>query len=125
MGSATLSTVLAQYYTPPTDMKTLLLLLGLLASAMAAAPRPKNEFTCDLCVDIITDIDEFLTDDKTEDQIVDFAKQLCHAIGQIIDGFEATCNFIVQSQLPAIIESLVEEQLEPHTVCTDLLKACP
>ena len=52
-------------------------------------------------MDIVTDIDEWLTSDKTEQEIVDFVKELCHALGSIIPGFEATCNFLMESQLPA------------------------
>ena len=58
-------------------------------------------------MDIVTDIDEWLTSDKTEQEIVDFVKELCHALGSIIPGFEATCNFLMESQLPGIIDGLV------------------
>ena len=60
-------------------------------------------------MDIVTDIDEWLTSDKTEQEIVDFVKELCHALGSIIPGFEATCNFLMESQLPGIIDGLVRE----------------
>jgi hypothetical protein len=36
----------------------------------------RNELTCDICVDIITDIDEWLTSDKTEQEIIDFVSQV-------------------------------------------------
>ncbi len=36
----------------------------------------RNELTCDICIDIITDIDEWLTSDKTEQEIVDFVSQV-------------------------------------------------
>merc|ERR1711915_701444 len=105
-------------------MKVLIALSCLLAVALAS-PSPKNAFTCDLCVDIITDIDEFLTSDTTEQQIVDFVKDICHALGQLIAGFEATCNFLIESQLPAIIDGLVADNLNPTQVCTDIMAACP
>ena len=38
---------------------------------------------------------------------MDFVKELCHALGQIIPGFEATCDFLIESQLPGIIDGLV------------------
>merc|ERR1711909_237768 len=88
-------------------------------------PSPKNAFTCDLCVDIITDIDEFLTSDTTEQQIVDFVKEICAALGALISGLEETCNFLVQSQLPEIIEGIVNDNLNPTQVCTDIMGACP
>merc|ERR1712058_217313 len=101
-------------------MKVLIALACLLAVA-SCLPQPKNEFTCDLC----TDIDEFLTSDTTEQQIIDFVKEICHALGQLIAGFEATCNFLIESQLPAIIDGLVEDNLNPTQVCTDVMGACP
>ena len=45
--------------------------------------------------------------ENAEQEIVDFVKELCHALGQIIPGFEATCNFLIESQLPGIIDGLV------------------
>ena len=36
----------------------------------------RNELTCEICVDIITDIDEWLTSDKTEQEIIDFISQV-------------------------------------------------
>merc|ERR1712133_71966 len=105
-------------------MKVLIALACLLAVALAS-PSPKNAFTCDLCVDIITDIDEFLTSDTTEQQIVDFVKEICAALGALISGLEETCNFLVQSQLPEIIEGIVNDNLNPTQVCTDIMGACP
>merc|ERR1711970_1438663 len=90
-----------------------------------ASPRTTNQLTCDICIDIVTDIDEWLTDDKTEQEIVDFVKELCHALDQIIPGFEATCDFLIESQLPGIIDGLVNDNLDPTTICTDTLGACP
>ena len=51
--------------------------------------------------------------------------QICSALGAIIDGFEATCNLLVTSQLPAIIEGFVNDNLNPTQVCTDIMGACP
>ena len=35
-----------------------------------------NALTCAICIDLVTDIDEFLTSDTTEDQIVQFVEQV-------------------------------------------------
>merc|ERR1712147_589759 len=67
-------------------MKMLLILACAVALALGGAPRPRNELTCQLCVDIVTDLDNWLTDDKTEQEIVDFVKQLCAALGQRQSG---------------------------------------
>merc|ERR1712168_1419470 len=103
-------------------MKVLILVACLAASAI---PQTRNQLTCDICVDIITDLDNFITSDTTEQQIIDFVKEICHALGQIISGFEATCNLLVTSQLPGIIEGIVNDNLNPTQVCTDVLGACP
>merc|ERR1712059_238289 len=100
---------------------------ALLATATAApsAPKTENELLCSICVDVITDFDNWLTEDKTEQEIVDFVKEICHTLGQLIAGFEGICNSIVESQLPTIIDGLVNDYLNPEKVCTDILPACP
>ena len=51
--------------------------------------------------------------------------QICAALGAIISGFEATCNLLVGSQLPGIIEGFVNDNLDPTQVCTEIMGACP
>ena len=38
--------------------------------------------------------------------------------------FQATCNALVESQLPAIIDGLVNDNLNPQEVCVKIA-ACP
>ena len=40
-------------------------------------PEPKD-LLCDICIDIITDLDQWLTSDTTEDQIVEWIEQVMH-----------------------------------------------
>merc|ERR1712113_520089 len=103
----------------------LLLVLACVILAVSATPQTKNELTCSICMDVMTDLDEFITSDTTEQEIVDFVKQLCHALGAIIPDFEATCNFIIESQLPAIIDAFVHDNMDPTQVCTEIFQACP
>ena len=83
----------------------------------------ENALTCAICIDLVTDIDEFLTSDTTEDQIVQFVEQvamsnhshdgshmnekktifvfqLCKALGTILPDFEVmiqhVTNFVKQ-----------------------------
>merc|ERR1719204_1776657 len=98
-------------------MKVLILLASLVLAANGLV-RPKNDLTCNICMDI-------MTSDTTEQEIVDFIKQICHSLGQLIPNFEDTCNFIVQSQLPAIIDAFVHDNLDPSQVCTQVFGACP
>merc|ERR1711970_337072 len=102
-----------------------LLLLACFVLAASAIPQARNQLTCDICIDIMTDLDEFITSDTTEQEIIDFLKEICHALGQIISRFEATCNLLVMSQVPGIIEGMVNDNLNPTQVCTDVLGACP
>merc|ERR1712172_51458 len=64
-------------------MKFALPLSAFVASTFAA-PKATNALTCNICVDIITDIDEFITDTTTEDQIVQFFKEICHTLGSVM-----------------------------------------
>merc|ERR1712098_580041 len=124
-------------------MKSLLALLALIvcvSSLVLPQEKVDNELLCSICVDMGTDLDEFITDDKTEQQIVEFVEQICHALGAISKDLEiyksyifytsdslqpkATCIALVESQLPAIIDGLVNDQLNPQEVC-DFIKACP
>merc|ERR1740131_708487 len=105
-------------------MKSLLLVFSCLVVSSLSLPRDSNDLTCSICVDVVTDIDQFITDYTTIEQIMDFAKQLCAALGLILADMETECNKIMDEQLPAIIENLVNEQMDPQTVC-NTIGACP
>lgn len=44
--------------------------------AASATPQPRNELTCQICMDIMTDLDNFITSESTEQEIIDFVKQV-------------------------------------------------
>merc|ERR1711971_679836 len=93
-------------------MKFALLLSAFVASTFAA-PKATNALTCNICVDIITDIDEFI-------------KEICHTLGSVMGSptLEAECNAMFESNLPQIIDDLVNQNLDPITVCTTI-GLCP
>merc|ERR1712192_339191 len=95
-------------------MKFALLLSAFVASTFAA-PKANNALTCNICVDIITDT-------TTEDQIVQFFKEICHTVGSVMGSptLEAECNAMFESNLPQIIDDLVNQNLDPMTVCTNI-----
>merc|ERR1719264_906193 len=64
-------------------MKFALLISALVASTFAA-PKATNDLTCTICVDVITDLDNFITDATTEDQIMAFFKEICHSLDNFI-----------------------------------------
>merc|ERR1712198_26174 len=113
---------LYRYRQEPSFRMMKLLLLTCLAGMTFAAP--KIEPLCTMCVDVITDLDEFITADTTEDQIVDFAKNLCQALGLLLPDLETACNDIMNEQLPTIIEGLVNDNLNPTEICTSIT-ICP
>merc|ERR1712024_246062 len=85
-------------------MKAALFLLSALVASSQAVPKSRNELTCSICIDIITDLDNFITSDTTEDQIVQFFKELCHTLGSLLGAsIEQQCNTLMETQLPAII----------------------
>ena len=45
-------------------------------------------------------------------------------MGQLITGFEETCNAFMDANLPAIIEGIVEQNLNPQEVC-ESIGFCP
>merc|ERR1739845_268660 len=106
-------------------MKAALFLLSALVASSQAVPKSRNELTCSICIDIITDLDNFITSDTTEDQIVQFFKELCHTLGSLLGAsIEEQCNALMESQLPAIIDGLVNDNLNPQQVCNSI-GMCP
>ena len=53
-----------------------LLVLASLVLAASALVQPRNELTCSICMDIMQDLDDFITSDTTEQEIVDFIKEV-------------------------------------------------
>merc|ERR1719275_138083 len=102
-------------------MKATFFLLSALVASSLAVPKNRNELTCSICIDL----DNFITSDTTEDQIVQFFKELCHTLGGLLGAsIEEQCNALMETQLPAIIDGLVNDNLNPQQVC-DSIGMCP
>ena len=85
---------------------------------------PRNELTCSICVDVLTDLDNFITSDTTEQDIVDFAKNLCKVLGFLLgETLEEQCNAMFEDNLPGIIDGLVDG-MPPRAVC-EMIFMCP
>merc|ERR1712080_40183 len=95
-------------------------------SSTLAAPKVDNVLTCSICTDVMTDIDNFITSDTTEQQIVDFAKEVCHLLGTMLGSaeIETQCNAMFEENLPAIIDAFVNGNMNPQEVCT-AISLCP
>merc|ERR1712079_997878 len=79
---------------------------------------------CDICTLVVTEIDKLLAADETMDSVVQFVEQLCTAIDGLFPGSGATCNALIETYLPQIIEGLINNQLSPASVCATLT-LCP
>merc|ERR1712221_38921 len=117
MGIVSPLDLLLSIHSSATMMKLLVFccLLGLGMATLA-----KNELTCTICVDVVTDLDTFITSDTTEAEIVEFVEQVCSALGSILPDLEATCKLLIETQLPSIIDGLVNDNLNPQEVCNTL-----
>lgn len=109
-----------------------LLLVGI-AMASAASVTPKltykqalkaKSIQCDICTFIVTEIDNLLLSGATIDAIIEQVEKLCGSLDGIFPGAGASCNAIVETYLPQIIQGLVENQLSPASVC-GALTLCP
>lgn len=75
--------------------------------------RYRSSEECELCKDLVTQIDEFLRDKMTQDKIkYELETVVCAELG----SFEALCKQYVDRYLPKIFE-LLENELDPTTVC--------
>ena len=54
---------------------TLVLLVGVAGASAGVVAR--EDLLCSICIDIVTDIDSWLTSDTTEDQVVQWMYGIC------------------------------------------------
>merc|ERR1739847_216181 len=77
---------LSLYIQTTFKMMKIVLLLSVIGMSTAfsllkpVGQQQPKDLLCDLCVDVVTDIDEFLVSEPTEQQIVEFVEQLCQAM---------------------------------------------
>merc|ERR1719427_1072654 len=91
-----------------------------LGGLVQASRDPIDDLLCNVCLDVVTDLDEWLTSDATEGEIIHFMESLCTALGAILQDLEDICIDMMETKLPAIIEGLVEDNLDPATVCYNI-----
>merc|ERR1711970_1454353 len=113
------------YHLPSTPRMFRQLLSLLVLSGLAQAQPQTRDLLCDICVDVVTDLDEWLTSDATEGEIVHFMESLCRALGNILPDLETMCIDLMEAQLPAIIDGLGEENLNPMEVCVNIAACYP
>ena len=115
-----------------------LLLAGLALASASALPKsaktsPLSSYRqtmkakgigCDICTLVVTEIDKLIVADQTLDQLIELVEELCSGIDGLFPGAGATCNALVETYLPQIVEGLVNNQLSPASVCATLT-LCP
>ena len=75
---------------PVTMLRPLCLLTLALAAAQAAAPQPRD-LLCDICIDVVTDLDEWITSDSEMADIINFVE------GVSIDyRYLSTCSHLAK-----------------------------
>merc|ERR1712240_837012 len=104
-------------------MWILLMILPFLLSAVGAQgpPQPHSksqDLVCDICIEAVTQFDEWLTEDSTETEIIHWVEQICGAISHIVPV--GTCKLVIEFNLPSIIDGLVNDYLKPKDVCITL-----
>ena len=108
-------------------MKTQIFFVAMLAAvamAQPSAPKAPKGVTCDICKFIVNEIDKYLMEGATIEQIIQAVEQICGPLDSLIPGATAACETLIETQLPAIIDQLVHNQLSPESVCK-FLTACP
>merc|ERR1712130_211343 len=89
----------------------------LISSSLALVkplPRELQPETKDLLCD---------TSDTTEDQIVEWIEQVCELLSAIVP--EAICKSLIESRIPAIIDGLVNDNLNPQELCSSIGACTP
>ena len=77
------------------------------ASSKIASP------TCDLCVTVVSALEDFIKDDTTMEQILEKVEEICASLGAL----EGLCISTIESFLPGIIEGILDGQLNPNQIC--------
>merc|ERR1711982_205427 len=92
-------------------MKTFALctLVASLAFYTLAVPQDKNVITCTICTDLVTILDENLTNNATISEIESFLDAAC----DILVGMEQDCKDFVAANLETVIDLLVMNMSAP------------
>merc|ERR1711862_486688 len=108
------------------NMKVLAsILLGLSLVLTVTSASPRDDLLCTVCIDIVTDIDSWLTSDTTEDQIVEWMFGFCEKLGDILSpDLVQVCEVVLGAELPNIIDNIVNNNLNPREVC-QAIGSCP
>merc|ERR1712130_814588 len=74
---------------------------------------------CDICIDLVTLLEEWITDETTADEIAAFVEQFCSQLGPLA----SVCEGLIETYLPDLLDQLAEG-LPPYQVCSSVLSGC-
>merc|ERR1712008_205802 len=112
------SSMLSLFFSSLLISSSLALVQPLPRDLLRAQQPETKDLLCDICIDVITDLDQWLTSDSTEDQIVEWIEQVCDLLSALVP--EAICKSLIESQIPAIIYGLVNDNLNPQELCSSI-----
>merc|ERR1719510_865673 len=98
--------------------------LLLVAGTSTAYPQGKNALTCTLCKSFITQVENAVTDPTNEANVANELKKVCEVIFPNNMDNQNNCKNTIDTYLPQIIDSLINNYGNPEAVCTSL-SACP
>merc|ERR1719323_1632852 len=100
-------------------MKPLLLFLLMISSPLATPSQSGEGELCDICIDLVTLLEEWITDETTADEIAAYVEQYCSQLGLLA----SICEGLVETYLPDLLDQLAEG-LPPYQVCSSVLSGC-
>lgn len=80
----------------------------ILPEIVAAEPLPDNN-TCDLCVKVVRELQELMSDPTSQTRIIERLEQICESFHSVM------CRVLVDYYVPGIIAEFVAE--EPMIMC--------
>merc|ERR1712002_52978 len=109
-----------------------LMVIGALAAAVEpspAAPSPVQQMglratddSCATCIALVNDLDSWLTEDKTDQEIAAQVDEVCKAMGYISPDYVKEC---VSWADKLDKESIADKKMEPKDICNMDVKICP
>jgi len=100
-------------------MKPLLLFLLMVSSPLATPSQSGEGELCDICIDLVTVLEEWITDETTADEIAAFVEQFCSALGPLA----SVCEGLIEANLPDLLANIAAG-LPPYKVCSSVLDGC-
>ena len=94
--------------------------LALMAFEAVTASEEVKIDKCDVCTWIVAEIDKILETQETEDAILEALSGLCNSLDGLLPGTGDICMGLIEANIEAIIDGLVNNQLSPATICGNL-----